>query len=1098
MKTPIYLVGLMLLVVTACKQGEPTLFTLLDNDETGIQFRNELYEGDELNVMNYSYFYNGAGVSVGDINNDGLVDIFFTGNMVKNRLYLNKGNFKFENITDKSGVAQKQGWCTGTTMVDINSDGKLDIYICRSADGDPARRKNLLFINNGDLTFTEKADEYGLADDGYSTNAAFFDYDKDGDLDMFLINHSLQQYAGAAQQMTTLRGQKNPNFASKLYRNDNGHFKNVSDSAGITSNVLSFGLGLAISDVNQDGWPDINVSNDFNEPDYLFINNRNGTFTDKLSECMDHISLFSMGSDFADYNNDGRPDLITVDMLPEDNATQKMHSGAENFDKMQMLFKRGFYYQFSRNMLHKNNGDGTFSEVANLAGVSNTDWSWAPLFADFDNDGYKDLFVSNGYVKDYTEMDFLKYTVDETVKAQLAKKEVAVNEMITKMPTIEISSYMFHNRGDGTFEKRTKEWGFDKRGVSSGSAYVDLDNDGDLDLVVNKSNDFAGIYMNNAESMLKNNFVKIALKGNAKNPWAIGSKVTLHCKNDIFFQEQQPVRGYQSSVDPNLVFGIGKHNTVDSVVVVWPDDKIQVLRNVQANKTIVVTPDAGQQVGISAQANNVDVMFSKDPQTQLFVHHEDNFNDFNVQLLLPNYLSRQGPCMAKADVNNDGREDVFIGGAKGSPSSILIQKDDGSFVSKPQASLSKDSLFEDVEAVFFDADGDKDPDLFVGSAGYELVNDSMLQSRLYINDKGVFRKKPGAVPKLQAGVGSVKAADIDGDGDIDLFVGSRVVPGKYPLSPDSKLLLNNGQGEFTDHTSQIAPSLAKVGMVTDAVWADINKDGTQDLIVVGEWMPVKVFINRNGTLTDESSAFIKFPSTGWWNSVFADDFDADGDMDLVIGNLGENAQMHASQNEPVTVYYKDFDNNGSIDPIVCYYINGKSYPAASRDDLMDQLPALKKKFLTYKSYSTATIEDIFSSDELQDAGALKAEMLRTIYLENKGGSFELKELPVEAQYSPVYAIASIDANHDGKKDIVLAGKNVWTRIKFGRYDANHGILLSGDGKNNFKYVPQYESGLNVRGDVRCLEIIHSKGKEKLLFGLNDAALQIYEVGHQKK
>ena len=1096
MKKSIYVIGMMLFLSAACKHEEPTLFTLLDNEETGIQFRNQLFEGEEFNVMNYSYFYNGAGVSVGDINNDGLIDIFFTGNMVKNRLYLNKGNFKFENITEKAGVAEKQGWCTGTTMVDINNDGKLDIYICRSADGDPARRKNLLFINNGDLTFTEKAEEYGLADDGYSTNAAFFDYDKDGDLDMFLINHSLQQYAGAAQQMTTLRGQKNPNFASKLYRNDNGHYKNVSDSAGITSNVLSFGLGLAICDVNGDGWPDINVSNDFNEPDYLFINNGNGTFTDKLSECMDHISLFSMGSDFADYNNDAKPDLITVDMLPEDNETQKMHSGAENFDKMQMLFKKGFYYQFSRNMLHKNNGDGTFSEVANLAGVSNTDWSWAPLFADFDNDGYKDLFISNGYVKDYTEMDFLKYTVDETVKAQLAKKDVAVNEMIKKMPSIEISSYMFHNRGDGTFEKRTKEWGFDKRGVSSGSAYVDLDNDGDLDLIVNKSNDFAAIYKNNAETMVKNNFVKVTLKGDAKNPWAIGAKVTVHCKNDIYFQEQQPVRGYQSSVDPNLVFGIGKHTAADSIVIIWPDDKIQVLKNVDANKAIVVKFDPAQQEGMFTPATSGNAIFKKDPQNQLFVHREDNFNDFNVQLLLPNYLSRQGPCIAKADVNNDGREDVFIGGAKNSPGSILIQKEDGSFGVKPQAAFIADSVFEDVEAVFFDADGDKDPDLFVGSAGYQLAeNDPALQSRLYINDKGNFTRKADAIPKLQAGVGCVKAADIDGDGDTDLFVGARVVPGKYPLSPDSKILTNDGAGNFIDNTSRVAPSLAKIGMVTDATWVDLNKDGAQDLVVVGEWMPVKVFINRKGTLVDESSAFIKFTSTGWWNSILADDFDGDGDMDLVIGNLGENAQMHASEKEPVTVYYKDFDNNGSIDPVVCYYIHGKSYPAASRDDLMDQLPALKKKFLTYKSYSTATIEDLFPAEQLQDAGVLKAELLKTVYLENKGGSFELKNLPIEAQYSPVYAIAALDANNDGKKDIVLAGNNVWTRIKFGRYDANHGILLLGDGKNNFSYLPQYESGLNIRGDVRSLEMINTKGKKKILFGVNDAPAQLYDLNN---
>lgn len=1083
-------------VFFACSsRDESKLFTELDEETTGINFKNEIFEGEQLNVMNYGYFYNGSGVAIGDINNDGLQDVLLTGNMVKNRLYLNKGNFEFENITDKSGVASKQGWCTGATMVDINTDGKMDIYICRSADGDPIRRRNLLFINNGDLTFTEKAQEYGLADEGYSTQAAFFDYDKDGDLDMFLINHSLQEYTGGVQEMTTIRSQKNPHFASKLYRNENGKFKNVSDEAGITSNVLSFGLGLAISDINLDGWPDVHVSNDFNEPDYLFINNGDGTFSERLSECMDHISLFSMGSDFADYNNDGFQDLVTLDMLPEDNRTQKMHSGAENFDKMQMLFSKGFYFQFSRNMLHKNNGDGTFSEVAQLAGISNTDWSWASLFGDFDNDGYKDLFVSNGYVKDYTELDFLKYTVDETVKAQMQNKEVAVNDFITKMPTNRIPNYIFKNNGDGSFSKKTTEWGFEKPGISAGAAYADFDNDGDLDLLVNNTNDVAGVYRNNAIKEGKNGYLKIALKGDAKNSTGIGAKITLYCKGDLYFQEQQPVRGFQSSVDVNLLFGIGQHQSVDSLRVIWPNDKMQVLKNVKGNQ--LLTLNIGDATATwQYNRDSTKKYFTAD--SLAVVHKENVFSDFNTQLLMPNYLSRQGPCMAKADVNGDGFQDLFIGGAKGQSAQLLLQTSDGKFNVKSLPAFVADSSYEDVAAEFFDADGDGDADLYVGSGGYEFsVNDPLFKDRLYINDsKGGFVKSSNSIPEIFISTGCIKAADVDGDGDIDVFEGGRLVPGKYPLAPQSRLLLNDGKGVFTDATAGLAPAIAEMGMVTDAAWVDLNGDKFPELIVAGEWMPIKVFKNVGGKLTDESASYIHFASSGWWNRIYADDFDGDGDTDLIVGNLGLNGQFKASEQEPVTMHYKDFDGNGSIDPIISYYIDGKSYPALSRDDLMDQLPILKKKYLKYSTYAIATTNNLLDKEQMKDASVLKAEHLSTVYLQNDGKSgFTLKSLPMEAQYAPVYAITSLDVNKDGFQDLVLAGNNVWTRIRFSRYDANHGVLLLGNGKGDFKYVPQWQSGFSIRGDVRSLQKIDSKNKTSLVFGLNNAKAKIYSLNN---
>jgi len=1083
------------LVFCSCKNDNSTLFTSLDENTTGVNFQNTFFDDGPLNVANYIYFYNGGGVAIGDINNDGLPDILFTGNMVRNRLFLNKGDFQFEDITARSGIAEKQGWCTGATMVDINNDGKLDIYICRSADARPEMRKNLLFINNGDLTFTEKAEKFGLADTGYSTQATFFDYDKDGDLDCFIINHSTQKYTAGVQDNPGLRKEYNSASASKLYRNDGEHFTDISHQAGITSNVLTFGLGVAVSDLNNDGWPDIFESNDFNEPDYLFINNRNGTFTEQLSKCMDQTSLFSMGSDAADYNNDGFVDILTLDMLAQDNKTQKMHSGAENFDKLQYLFTQGFYYQYSRNMLQKNNGDGTFSEVGQLSGVSNTDWSWAALFADYDNDGYKDLFVTNGYVKDYTDMDFLKYSIDRLIRSKHGEAVDAIPEYIKKMPTIQIPKAIFQNNGNGTFTRKTSEWGLNAAGVSAGAAYADLDNDGDLDLVMNNANDYASIYRNNSEKLVKNNFLKIKLMGPAGNVRGIGSKVTLYSGGNKYYQEAMSVRGFQSSVDPVLDFGLGKKSIVDSLLVIWPNDKMQMLKNVKANQTIYVNIKDATATWVYDSAASASKYFIPQPAIN-FAHTENQFNDFTIQPLLINYLSRQGPSMAKADVNGDGREDVFIGGAKGQPGRLFIQSANGKFIESPQPALTKDSLSEDVAAEFFDADNDGDMDLIVGSGGYEFnENDAAYQDRLYLNNgKGIFSKKENALPPIHVSKSCVKAGDIDGDGDMDLFVGGRVVPGKYPAPPESFLLLNDGKGNFIDATNNIFPAFKNMGMITDALWMDINKDGKNDLIVVGEWMPVKVLINHDKVLKDESSNYIKFTTNGWWNKIYADDFDGDGDKDLVIGNIGLNTQFHSSEKEPLQLYYKDFDGNGSIDPVFCYYINGVSYPANSRDDLADQLPMVKKKFLEYYQYANATITDIFTSDQLKDANVLSVTEQSTLYLQNDGGKgFSKKPLPIEAQYAPVYAIISVDANKDGKKDLLLAGNNSWTRIKYGRYDANHGVLLIGDGKGNFSYVPQTRSGLNVRGDVRSILSLKTVAAESILFGINNGPVISYRL-----
>ncbi len=1097
MRGRIIYIFFLILLFGSCSRKAPPLFTLLPSETTGIDFNNVLKENEDANVLNYAYFYNGGGVAIGDINNDGLPDILFTGNMVPNRLYLNKGNYEFEDITEKSGIASMQGWCTGATMADVNGDGKLDIYICRSADSDPAKRKNLLFINNGDLTFTEEAAKYGLDDEGYSTQAVFFDYDRDGDLDMFLVNHSLQHYASGDFENPNLRKERNPAFSNKLFRNDNGHFTDVSREAGISSNVLSFGLGVSVSDFNDDGWPDIYVTNDFNEPDYLFINNGNGTFTEKLRDCMDQVSLYSMGCDAADFNNDGKIDLLTLDMLPEDNWSQKMHTGAENFDKFQMLFNQGVYPQYSRNMLHRNNGDGTFSEMAQLAGVSNTDWSWSALFADFDNDGQKDLFISNGYAKDNTNMDFMRYRINQQMRARGGgnTKDI-IRDLIEKMPSIKIPNYIFRNNGNSSFTKKTDEWGLSKVSVSSGAAYADLNNDGALDLVISNINEPAFIYKNNLNELNPaNHYLKIKLLGKGQNVNGIGAKIKLYCRNNLYYQEEMPVRGFQSSVDPVLCFGLGESDKADSVIVTWADDHVDKLLQVKSNQTLLIR-EGSDPSPKKADPAKFEKPYFLPSNTISFLHRENHFNDFTIQPLMPSYLSRPGPCMAKADLNHDGLEDIFVGGARGQPGRVFLQTPDGHFIPMAEPAIAKDSLYEDVAAIFFDANGDGYPDLYVASGGYDLEPyDSLLQDRLYLNDgKGHFRKSADGLPPLLFNKSCVRAADIDHDGDLDLFIGGRVVPGQYPLAPPDKILLNDGRGHFTDASASIAPELdqEKMGMITDAAWIDLNHDQYPDLVLVGEWTPIRIFINEKGKLVDHSEEYIHFPSSGWWNTIMAGDFDGDGNTDLIIGNQGLNNQFHASEKEPVTLYYKDFQGNGRQDPILCYYINGISYPIYSKDDLLDQFPWLKKKFLAYDTYAKATIHDLFTDEQLKDAHTLKAEMMQTVYLHNNGrGAFELIPLPMEAQLSPVYAITSMDLNGDGKPDLVLAGNNAWTRIKFGRYRANHGVVLLNDGKGNFRYLNQRSSGLHVRGDVRSMLNLATRKGASLVFGINDDSVKTY-------
>lgn len=1066
--------------------------------ETGIDFSNSLIENsDQFNIMQYPYFYNGGGVAVGDINNDGLPDIIFTGNMVKNRIYLNKGNFHFEDITDKSGIATKQGWCTGVTLADVNGDGWLDIYICRSGFANTELRKNLLFINNHDLTFTEQAAAYGIDDAGYSTQASFFDYDKDGDLDLLVINQSQPAYAQGGQEYAQLRNKPAlPTFENHLYRNDGGHFTDATQQSGFKSNVLSFSLGVSTADIDQDGWPDIYVSNDFNEPDYLFINQHNGTFLEKLKEKIDHTSLYSMGCDVADFNNDGLPDICTLDMLPENNHDIKMHTGADNYDKFNYLFGLGFGYQYMKNSLQKNNGDGTFSEIGQLAGISNTDWSWSPLFADFDNDGLKDLFISNGYKRDNTNLQFIKYTMNESLRMQQGGEQVQVKDYVANMQGIHIDNYAYHNKGNDQFENNTILWGLQGKTFSNGAVYADLDNDGDLDLITNNIDEEAGIYRNNNEITAKNNYLRIQLKGDKNNMTGIDSKIYAYANNQIFYQEQLPVRGYQSSVDMVLHLGLANIPRLDSLRIVWPNDQTQLLTGIVSNQTLQLEIQNAKDKYVYKTNSGVSTLFDSEKDVLEYVHRKTMTNDFNKQLLLPHFYSQNGPCMAKSDVNGDGLEDIFIGGSKGNPGAIFIQTANHHFVKSMQPALGMDSTMDDMDAIFFDANGDHHPDLYVVSGGYGDLTANLvsLRDRLYLNDgRGNFTYAANALPENNVNKSCVRVCDIDGDGDLDLFIGGSVMPGNWPSASGSSIYINDGKGRFSDETDKWNPSLKNIGIVTDAVWADINHDGMKDLIVVGEWMAPTIFINQKTHLvySDINNQLSKL--TGWWNTITAGDFDKDGDIDFVIGNYGLNSQLKTSIAEPVRLYVSDIDRNGLTDPIMSSFINGISYPFATMDDILKQAPVLRKKFYDYPVYADATIQNVYSAEQWSAMKPLQANGFETIYLENTGSGFAVKHLPIEAQYAPVFSILATDLNKDGFDDLILFGNNNYNRIRLGRDDASHGVVLINDGKGNFSNLPSYKSGIQVRGQVRSSLMIG----EQLFVGVNNDSVRSFRLNGQR-
>jgi hypothetical protein len=1081
------------------KSSEP-LFKLVPPNISKINFNNKIRENDQFNIVNYYYVYNGGGVAIGDLNNDSLPDIYFTGNMVHDAIYINKGGLTFEENNSFLG-ASTEGWSSGVTMVDINHDGLLDIYVCRSGNYDKPKRKNLLYINQGDLNFVEQAEMYGLADNGYSTQAAFFDYDKDGDLDMYLLNHTNELRDPNSIRPLISDGSGPAN--DRLYRNDenlgNGiKFTDVTSQAGIYFD--GFGLGLGIADVNNDGWEDVFVTNDFLSNDYIYINQQDGTFKEMANQYFDHVSHFSMGNDIGDFNNDGLVDLVTVDMRPTDNYHQKKMAGPLNFDLFEMSLKEGYLPQYMRNTLQRNVGGNfdsitRFSEIAQLMGIDATDWSWGPLLADFDNDGFKDLFITNGYLRDITNLDFVNYTNTLSGNIALDSLDNILKQMAKKMPSIKKPNVMFKNEEGLTFNNVTDPWGIWRPTLSNGAAYADLDNDGDLDLVINNINEVASIYENRSNSINQRHYVDIHLVGDSLNPSGLGTEIRLYQLGRLQLNRQHVTRGYLSAVNKKIHFGLGANTKVDSLLITWPNGVTKKIRNPKIDQTLTISMEEGTYTRLSKKRYKRKIFNDVTDSLKLGNKHgETIYFDFDREYLLPFKLSNQGPGMAVGDINNDGQDDLFMGGGYNHSGQFLFSHGKGAFISKKLISNEKEKYQEDTGVLLFDFDNDNDLDLYIASGSNEFYEHSeYYMDRLYSNDgSGNFTLTEETLPPTNTSNSCVRAADFDMDGDLDLFVGGRLTPLKYPFPCTSYLLQNNG-GKFIDVTEKAAPALKNLGMVKDALWTDFDMDGDLDLLAVGEFMPIEFFENKNGVLVNKSSSTGLRYTSGLWNSINGGDFDNDGDIDYILGNAGLNSRYTVSKTEPLSIYALDYDRNGALDPIMTTYNNGIEYPVHSRDDLLKQIPSLKKKFPDYESYAKAAISDILTKQDMSSAYIARAFNLASSLLLNKGdGKFELIPLPLEAQFAPVYGIGVRDYDNDGNLDVLLSGNDYGPEVSVGRNDASKGLFLKGTGDNSFKPAVPMESGLLLGGNLRGISEMSVNNDLVVVFATNNGKLTSYK------
>lgn len=1071
---------------------------LLSSSETGIDFKNYILEDATHNIILNLNQYNGGGLAVADINNDQLPDVYFISCSGKNQLFLNQGNFKFKDITDSAGVGSEGGFETSATAADVNADGWLDFFVCR-AGPDEAGRVCKLFINNHDLTFTERAEEFGLADKGPCSTANFFDYDNDGDLDCYIVNHPLD--FNHANRLTLKFGPdgkttvpdldpKEPYDDDHLYRNDKGKFVNVSKEAGIRN--FGFGLSASVSDFNGDGWPDIYVGNDYVQPDNLYINNQKGGFTDQMSHYFTHNSMSAMGADLSDFDNDGRVDLMTVDMFPATAYRQKLLRNTNQLSRYLTMVKNGYFRPVARNVLQHNNGNGTFSDIACLAGVYKTDWSWSCQFADLDNDGWKDLHIANGYRREVTNRDYMDFYLPEVTKTlNSTNKDVFhFNEMLAEY---KVRNFVFRNTGNLQFEDKSGDWMTMPGSWSCGSAWADFDGDGDLDLVVNNLEDPAFVYKNLTREQGGGNYLQAKLQGSPDNPFAVGASVLIEYQGNMQYMELNPAHGIYSSVEHLIHFGVGQASTIDKVTVRWPDGKTQTWTNVPVNQRLNPkwTDASGYVAHLIPPVANTPTLFKEKPAQASGVdyqHIENSFSDFETWVLNPWTITDMGPLLAKADVNGDGLEDFFIGNGAGQAPALYLQTAGVAFRQSSAATWEKDKASESHGALFFDADGDHDKDLMVLSGGAEIAFSAQRQARLYLNDgKGNFSKWDNALPELKDVGLRLSAYDYDGDGDEDIFIGGRVVPRNWPLTPQSQVWRNDlsQNNTFSNVTEEVGGDFEKCGMVTDLSWQDLNGDGQKELIVVGEWMPVTVFQWKDKRLQNVTEQFGLTGSNGFWNKIVCADMDKDGDMDLVTGNLGLNSRFTASDKAPFCCFAKDFDKNGAIDPIVAFYEGGKLYPLMQKEVVVKQIPSLKKRFLYNRDYAKATVSDLFGASELESALKLQIFTFETCWWENSGGKFIRHSLPLQAQVSPVQGIACEDFNGDGNPDILMAGNKYGFEVETNPCDASTGALFLGDGKGNFQWVNGLQSGFWAPMEARDLITLTGPGGKRTVVVSNN-------------